>query len=312
MTVGLTCFPQIVDGLFGLFEPSVPLHLLKGEEPGIDVYMFMDAVHRKFGVKPRLIHSSQLRVVRDPQGKRKPKLCCMIEDAKQFPVHLSPSILTTADGELVEEIYQVGLELRQRELFALDAEVLREVSLRCFNDLRTILLVHDKRMLGIVKQEISSLMARQVITPTQAQVLENGVADTVLPGSRELDRLVHSCEDSSGLKNEFILKPIRSGKGDGIVFGDDMSQDEWMSALRLQATSGLKLERACVVQRRIRPRLYDLILRSSGDMVRYPLVGTYHVIDGKLLGLGIWRSNGNRVCALSSGGAWACSVMPKE
>jgi hypothetical protein len=63
------------------------------------------------------------------------------------------------------------------------------------------------------------------------------------------------------------------------------------------------------VQRRIIPRLYDVILTSSGDRVRYPLIGTYHVVDGNFLGLGIWRAGPGRICAVSTGGSWMCSVI---
>lgn len=261
---------------------------------------------------PRLIRPSQLRIVQDPQGGGESKLCCTIGEKQDATSPFPTSILTTGEGELVEEIHQVGLEVCQRELFALDEETLRHLSLLCFNDMRTILLVHDKRMLGIVKQEIPSLLARKILTAAQARILEQGLADTILPASQQLDGLVQDCEKSPELRNDFILKPIRSGKGRGILFGEDLSQDEWISGLKSQMSLDWELEKSCVVQRRIRPRLYDLILKSSGEMVQYPLVGTYHVVDGKLLGLGTWRSNGDRICAVSSGGAWICSVMPKK
>lgn len=136
-------------------------------------------------------------------------------------------------------------------------EVLRQVSLRFYNDMQTILLVHDKRMLR-------------------------------------------------------ILKPIRSGKGDGTVFGDDITQKEWTSILTELSATGLPLEEACAVQRRIVPREYDLLFKASTGMVRYPLVGTYPVINNKPLGLGIWRASGGRIVAISSGGSWVCSVVKRE
>ena len=60
----------------------------------------------------------------------------------------------------MEAIHQVGLELHQRELLAIETEMLQQINIRCFNDMRTILLVHDKQMLRIVKQELTETTYR--------------------------------------------------------------------------------------------------------------------------------------------------------
>lgn len=273
--------------------------------------MFIEAVWRRFGIKPRLITPSDLRLYPDSQSKCGYRLCCNIP-SKASTVNHFPSnawTFTAENGETWEEVYQVGLELHQRELVALDPELLRQIGLRCFNDLRTILLVHDKRMLGIVKQEIPQLLARSIITPAQAITLARGIVDTILPGSQELRDLSDASPD---LRNEYIMKPIRSGKGDGIVFGDDLSPKEWSSALEGLRSADLASGGTCVVQRRVFPVLYDLVLRASVGAVKYPLVGTYHVANGELLGLGTWRASGGRIVAVSSGGSWICSVLAQE
>ncbi|KAL0943351.1 uncharacterized protein CTRU02_201237 [Colletotrichum truncatum] len=307
--IGATDPNMIVDGLFGLFQPDHVLHLLKGAEHGIDIHMFVDAVRRRFGINPRLVTPAELRLLSDPRSKSGYRLCCVVEHA------VSPTNVwtyTTKEGEVWEEIHQIGLELHQRELSALEPEILRQISLRCFNDMRTILLVHDKRMLGIIKQEIPDLVARRVLTPMQAHVLGNGVVDTILPGSGELQDLIQASITSPQLRYGYILKPIRSGKGDGIVFGEDVGEDRWMSILQEHVLPKIVPGVTCVVQRRIIPREYDLVLKGLEGRVRYPLVGTYHVANGKLLGLGTWRASGGRIVAVSSGGSWICSVMRRD
>lgn len=270
--------------------------------------MFVDAVQRRFGTKPRLIKPDQLRLFPDPRSKSGHRLCCVVAKDAVSPAGNS-WIFTAKNGEVWEEVRQVGLELHQRELVALDHTMMREVSLRCFNDMRTVLLVHDKRMLGVVRQETPRMVARGVLTPAQADVLDRGVVETVLPGSREMDKLIQASIKAPQLRRGYILKPIRSGKGDGIVFGEDAGDEEWVSALRelmsLKVVPGI----TCVVQRRIIPREYDLVLKGSVGRVRYPLVGTYHVVNGKMLGLGTWRASGGRIVAVSSGGSWICSVI---
>lgn len=288
----------------------MPLFLLKGEERGIDIHMFIDVVRRRLGVTPKLITPADLRLIPDPQSKGGFRLFSIVKNNGG----LTPltSAFMTSEGEVVEEIHQVGLELHQRELLALAPEMLRQISLRCFNDMRTILLVHDKRMLGIVKQELQLLVARKVLTLAQAEALDRGIVDTILPASQELQQFLRDSKDCPELKNKYILKPIRGGKGAGILFGDELSTDEWLCALDGLRLPGVVSATTCVVQRLIVPRLYDVVLKASGDRTRYAIVGTYHVVGGKLLGLGIWRSSGGRICAVSTGGSWICSVIRQD
>ncbi|KAI0914174.1 hypothetical protein F4823DRAFT_638271 [Ustulina deusta] len=298
----------IFDGLRSLFDPSVPLHLLMGEEAGIDIHMFIDAARERFGITPRLISPSDLRLELNPQADGGYRLCCLAqrnEDEKTFP---SPSKFVNSKGETVEEIQQVGLELHQHELFGLPQDMLRQISLCCFNDLRTILLVHDKRMLGVVKQELQQLVRTQVLTPDQAQAVDEGIVDTFIPSSPQLHSLLQDSMSSPGLKDEYLLKPIRGGKGAGILFGGDLTPNEWRSILGSLQSQAHCMETAYVVQRRVKHCVYDLVLHASGETLRYPLVGTWHIIHGKFGGLGIWRSSGDRICAVSSGGSIIYSV----
>lgn len=295
-----------MDGLFGLFDGNYPLHILKGAEKGIDVHMFLDAVKTRTGIKARIITPADLRLLADPRSKGGYRLCCLASEGRGV------STFTASSGEDWEEVHQIGLELHQRELVALGSEMWRQVALRCFNDMRTILLVHDKRMLGIVRQEIPNLLLRGVLTVEQASSLNYGVVDTILPGSSELHRLIETCKTSPEARCGYIVKPIRSGKGDGIVFGDDVSAEDWMSTLEALVSPKVIQGVTCVVQRKIIPRLYDMVLKARDGIVTYPLVGTYHVVNGELLGLGTWRASGGRIVAVSSGGSWICSVIGRS
>lgn len=303
---------MILGGLFSLFQPDLPLHLLKGQEAGIDIHMFIDAVWRRFRIKPQLITPAELRLLPDSRSKTGYRLCCISKNYEDVTALQRPPTLFTHNGETLEEIHQVGLELHQQELAALDPEMLRQLSLRCFNDMRTILLVHDKRMLGIVRQELPSMVARHVLSPAQARALDRGIVNTILPNSPEMRSLLQASKESVQLRNEYILKPIRGGKGHGIVFGEDLRPNEWVAELERLQSPKLSLHASCVVQRRIVPRVYDVILKPSGVMDKYPLVGTYHVTNGQLLGLGTWRASRGRIVAVGGGGCWICSVIRRE
>lgn len=271
--------------------------------------MFVEFVHQRLGTRPRLITPEDLRLLQDPEHEDGYRLCCLV-DEKFAEVSTPTPKLVTEEGEIVEEIHQVGLELHQHELFALQPEILRLISMRCFNDMRTVLLAHDKRMLGIVQQEAPLLVARKVLSPAQGEALRNGIADTILPGSRAMADLIELCAESENERKEYLLKPIRGGKGAGIIFGDEIDAARWRSVLeRLRGPTLASDAANYVVQRLVRPVLYEVILDSSGKRGQYPLIGTYHAVHGQLLGLGTWRSSPNRICAVSNGGAWICSVL---
>lgn len=268
--------------------------------------MFIEFATRSLGVKPRLITPDMLRVLPDPSGKSENKLYCLTESDNAYT-------LVSESGEKLEEVHQLCLELHQRELNSLDPEMRRQVSLRCFNDMRTILLAHDKRMLGIVQEELGSLVSRRVITPEQAEYLSRGITPTILPGSTSLDKFIESCKESEDLQRNYILKPIRGGKGAGILFGDELLHLEWIKKVELMRSPYIQPgETLYVVQRKINQPYYDVLLGSKTETERCHLVGTFHAVNGEYLGLGIWRCSPRRLCAVSDGATWMCSVKRSE
>jgi hypothetical protein len=281
--------------------------------------MFAEYAERRTGVRPIFISPNDLRLVRDRNAKSGFKLCCLVRDNQLRPPTSGNSRHSNRfihEGEVLEEIYQVGLELHQRELRALEPEMLRQLALRCFNDMRTLFLVHDKRMLGIVLQELDALVYKHsVLTKEQANILRYGVTTSYLPGSSELDHFIKQCREDPKIKDKFLLKPIRSGKGAGILFGDQVSADEWQSrlwALRSSSPASQLEQTMYIVQRQIKQPVFNVLLREGEGLQRNYLIGTYHAVNGKYLGIGIWRSGPGRICAVSHGGAWLCSVMSRS
>ena len=289
---------QILDGLFLLFDPSLPLHLLKGEETGLDIHQFISLVQSVTGRRPSLIEPSYLRSVVDDHSPSGSALHCVTGVDLQ-------------GCEVLERVHQVGLELTQNELRALPVSILRDLSLCCFNDLRTILLVHDKRMLGIVLQELGNLVEVQgVLTASQADVLRRGIAPTIIPGSREMASLSILSKYSPEMRNDFLLKPIRGGKGAGIIFGSDMSPESWISQIEsLQRSELSSSGNSYIVQRKIEQLKYGITLNNAHGPQQNHLVGTYLSINGRYRGLGPWRMSPDRICALSNGGRWVGSVL---
>ncbi|KAJ5813813.1 uncharacterized protein N7503_000563 [Penicillium pulvis] len=299
---------EIIDGLFTLFDTSKTLHLLKGQESGIDIGMLAWAVERRTGIPPRFIKPEDLRLVPCKVSLFGQKLCCVIPDEAHVS---STSTVFRSNGERLEEIHQVNLELRQRELRAMPTDILRHLSLRCFNDMRTILLVHDKRMLGLILQELDSLVSRhKVLTPAQATILREGISTTLVPGSLEMKQFIDISRINPNLKNQFLLKPIRGGKGAGILFGDELSPEDWQSKIEGCVCAMISPDRTSyIVQRTVPQAVYDVVSRDGDESKQVRLVGTYLVINGQYFGLGIWRASQARICAISQGASWMCSIL---
>ncbi|KAJ5144998.1 hypothetical protein N7448_002390 [Penicillium atrosanguineum] len=300
---GATDPQNVITGLRSLFDSSLPLHLVKGKEAGFDIHMFVPYAQRYLGMDVKVIPPESLRLVpaAAPGGY---KLYCLSgADTKQ------PTIFNDV-GECLEEVLQLGLELYQRELLAMSFEMLQQISLRSFNDLRTVFLVHDKRLLGLVLEELDSLVARDVLSSRQAEILNRGLVHTIIPGSDKLERFMSSCQADVCIKDSYLLKPIRSGKGSGILFGDQVTQEEWVSLLQGMRDPRLKHGKTTyVVQKEIEQQKYDVLLEEDAGVESFPLVGTFHITNGVFLGLGLWRSGPGRICALSRGGAWMCSLI---
>lgn len=290
-----------MNGIFSLFDPSLPVHLLKGEETGLDIHQFVEHVHQATGWRPSLISPANLRLMPCSSSVTGQTLYC--EAGK------------SEDGvERLEPVHQIGLELQQHELHSLPQAMLKEIALRCFNDLRTIFLVHDKRMLGIVLQELDNLVHKHgLFGPAQAETLRRSITPTIIPGSQGMAAMIHFSRYSPQIREDFLLKPIRGGKGVGISFGSDMTAEQWISELELLRQAELAAGRAqYVVQRRIEQPQFDVLLEEAEKGQRFYLVGTYMAIHGMYLGLGLWRTSAGRICALSHGGHWVCSVAPWE
>ncbi|CRL31259.1 unnamed protein product [Penicillium camemberti] len=297
---GVTDPETVKNGLNSLYNPSLPLHFCKGEESGYDIHLYRHYA-KSLGIQVRLIDPADLRLFESPMSPGGYKLYCLAQEN-------AAGTVANENDETLEEIHQIGLELHQRELARMTPQMLQQLSLRCFNDMRTILLVHDKRLLGILIQELDNLVTRNVLTPEQATILHRGIVPTIIPGSSQLSHFIAGCRTSS-LQDAYILKPIRSGKGAGILFGDQLGRGEWLSKLKAMRDPHLQLGKTSyVIQRRIEHSLYEVLLSESDGLQRYPLIGTFMMIHGKLLGLGLWRSGPGRICALSLGGGWICSV----
>ncbi|KAH0613392.1 uncharacterized protein H6S33_009772 [Morchella sextelata] len=265
-----------------LFDATKPVTLLKAREPGWDVHFL-----------PYICNTSRMV---DPKSLR------------LVPCSSSPSGYTLADD--IGIIEQVALELHQDELDAIDEQILLEIGARCHNDLRTVFFVHDKRILGLICQELDNLVASGALSGEQAAILRRGIAETHFPGTESFQKIVNEPHN----KDMWLIKPCLSAKGDGITFGKDVDQETWKALVnskleghhRLSAyQSKASSQSHFVIQRYLHQRRFIFLMRpdNAGDppqIVNWLTVGGMMCLNNIFLKPG-WRTSPSEITNLTSG-----------
>jgi len=251
----------------------------------------------------------------------------------------SPSSLPNVQlSDDIGVLEQFILELHQEEIEELDEDVLLQLGRTCWNDLRTIYFTHDKRFLAILQREVGWLFKLGDITTFQAETLRHAIAETYISGDPVFQFLIPSTDPIE--KNNWTLKKCRAGKGEGMIFGKDLSEKEWKNVLnvfgvdsnktksdRLSTlntsndttdtstdilSSAMNLEfiwrEPYVLQRYVKQKKQDLVIRKptlptiTMMNVRWCTVGTMLCLGDCFLGVSPWRASDGDIIALGRGG----------
>ncbi|EAW23663.1 uncharacterized protein NFIA_032270 [Aspergillus fischeri NRRL 181] len=291
---------RMMASLKALFHPGWPLRFVHNRENN----PLIEALMRDLGdMKPRLLTPDDLHLVADETSPTGYKLQCVRESA-------SPA--DDQDGNL-EDVHQIALRLFLDEFASLSPEMQRQLAFHSNNDIRSILLIHDKRILGILHQELNDLVSKHhVLTQRQADLLRKRVVSTIIPGSKELEQLTDSYYRGNVSKDDFILKPIRSGRGEGIVLGQELSTFEWEAILADMKNAALTPYRTVyIIQPLVEQAEGDMFLDEEIGVQRTRRVGTYHSMHGEFVSLGVWRVglSTNRTTNMTTGDAWKMGSM---
>lgn len=276
-----------------------PLFIVRGREPGYDInvyqHTYLGKSNKQLAKGTIIVHPGDLCTT-SPFDSSEKKLFVN----RQY----TDVPCTSAQKDEYLEIDQLILELHQDELLSLPLPILKQIAKRTvFNDLRTIFLVHDKRMLGIIRQELPGLEERKILTNSQATLLSENIAETLIPSCSEYTTLYNVFERFPETRHDWLFKPAGRGKGEGIVFGANVDEKEWRRLLYPVN------RQAHILQRRTKQRKYNLMMPKLEDeegtrKVQWPLVGSFFIINGNFEGIMGWRASADDVCALSRDGKW--------
>lgn len=254
--------------ILSLFDLKKPIHIVFQREtwPGADIHKVKDLLE-EMEVDVRYVVPASLSIDNEDR------------------------LYAIDEHGLRSEVLQVSLEVEQAELRCLPQEVLQALAVRCrSNDVRTIFLVHDKRFLAVLLEQLESQVDRGILSPRQAKLLQDVIIESHLPSSSEAARVLDECERIPSAKDAYVLKAIRSGRNQGHTFGFAVDQNEWLDKLRLMVKANEKMA-SQVLQRFVKQRRYPIIRHhiDPTQTADFSLVSSYCACNGRFLDMGPTR-----------------------
>lgn len=186
---------------------------------------------------------------------------------------------------------QFIIELHQDEILNLKMDIIKHLieSCKILNDLRTIFLVHDKRILSILsKDEILS----DYLSKRHHDTIKKHRIKTILSEDLRIDLNLRNTVVNN--KQDWVIKPCMSGKGKGILFGKNMSQDKWCELIE-----ELFYSDQFILQEYVKQQKFNFVYDKETDEC---LVGTLLCLNDKFLGPGLYRASNKDLVAFSQGG----------
>ncbi|KAM0350624.1 hypothetical protein ACHAPU_003110 [Fusarium lateritium] len=261
--------------IISMFDSDKPLFCIRDKWPGADSSV-LSALHAVRGRQP-------IKVVR-PQ------------DLEARPDESSTTGFALWDGATNTHLEQWLVEMWQDEYAQLDETVIRQLTLTPLNDPRTVFIVHDKRLLGIIPEELHGMVSRGVLTPEEAHIVDSGIIQTINPGSEAIRNLLHESIKDENVRNDYIYKPCRDGMGHGIELGRNFTQEAWLGCLKKLASPDVLQphDDAAVIQRLVKHKWYDMVRHEvpTDDGVkpdRYHLIGSMFMFHNQDPYPAIWR-----------------------
>ncbi|CAG8899832.1 unnamed protein product [Penicillium egyptiacum] len=304
-----TKYNVLQESLFDLFDSDGPIYFVKESQNFPSDSPLFGLIEERTGSRPRTVKPGDLRLVPSATSQTGFTLCC-VWGADPTAKTASESLLEV-DGEILEPVHMVGLQLYDFELFSLSPEMVRHIAACCRNDPRSVFLAHDKRILGIIPQELDSLVDTQrVLSPAQAQTLREHIIPTILPGTAEFRDLLDHTYINPEIKHWYILKPAWDARGAGILLGRNLSTEKWQSILTSMDSQYIhSLATQYVLQPMLNLRSFEWFWDEERQVRKSRSVGTYYSVNGRFVGLGMWRTGAVSEDVISASTKDATSVL---
>lgn len=186
------------------------------------------------------------------------------------------------NGQPVEQFI---LEMDRTELKKFKPEVLKHIIRHCryINDVRTLILVHDKRVLAVLYDEA---IMRDYLSQTDYDFLRAYLVPAFALNDENLrNKLLQE-------QNGWVLKESSGGRGEGMYVGHECESENWKEVL----TENWK---SYMVQEYVKQYTYSVPTGKSTESMH--LVGMLLCLNKTLCGPGIFRGSANAVINVHQG-----------
>lgn len=252
-------YTRAVDALTGRLAAGAPSYIVKEREAGYDIHLLANELSQA-GYPVRVIAPGAL-----------PELAAR-----------------NANCNLILELHQSEIQ---------NPETLRQLRALCrrsphYNDLRTVFLVHDKRMLSVFHRDD---LIRDYCDSEDVAFLQAHVVPTYLPGDSDCEVLADAMDN----QDQWIIKPSLFGKGEGIVLGHTVSRDRWRWLLEQC------VQKQCFVLQKLVKQEQLPVLTCNNDCLSIEpmnVVGTMLCFDDTFIAPGVYRASRSEIVNVASGG----------
>jgi hypothetical protein len=209
---------------------------------------------------------------------------------------VAPATLTAAD---LARWDSVVLELHQHEILG-EVPAALQIALAShagvLNDLRTIFIAHDKRLLALFS---TAGVLEDYLEADDLARLRRHVVPTWVKGlAPEMVReaLAHPAG--------WLAKPPRSGKGQGIVVSSQLAPAEWRRRLS-------DMPDDWILQPYVEQQFFPITTLRDGDLVTtlMNVVGVLPALDDHAFGPGLYRASEDEVVNVARGGTVLAPVL---
>jgi phenylacetate-coenzyme A ligase PaaK-like adenylate-forming protein len=221
--------------------------------------------------------------------------------SRQKKISLTPSELKIANGKLLfngQVCEQFIIELHQDELLSLsDDFLIALINTNHINDLRTLLIGHDKRMLAVFSNQDIML---QYISMAEFNLLNKYIIPTYLPNN-EINKEILVNKDS------WVLKKYRGGKGIGMYVGNIHSVATINNVLKNNSD-------AYIIQPYVHQNKIPLFVEYNNNIacMNMHIVGCFANFNKNFLSIGFFRASLGDIVNVSEQGGNIIHVVKKN
>ncbi|CAM1362648.1 hypothetical protein [Tenacibaculum xiamenense] len=210
-----------------------------------------------------------------------------------------PKELSFKDGNLLvnnEVAEQFVVEMDREELRGINPEVRQGLinSKKCLNDFRTLILVHDKRVLSVLFDE--TIMEDYIDTEDYHFLKRFLIPSFVLDSEEKRSHFGQTSQNC-------LLKKNSGGRGIGIYVKNECSSKIWSEIISNQWNEYM-------LQEYVNQQVYNI--ERNGVVKNVNMVGMLLCYNGQSYGPGIFRGSAKSVINVHSGGYILPTVISKE